>query len=231
MSVVALACLASVGRSLRAIRPLRPCRRLCTYSGVSLPRFSRIVALVKQCFALAARHRGAITGSDTFHFGPVCSFLVARITHNHAVIIEGVQVTLLSFVPGALAASRQSSQKRVPHRRFASTLVCPTHRTRPCPPSPRACPPPRLMIEAPRVSTGYHHSRELILGAKFISFTTSHIRESSLCKWAALPWRAVLFKFTAFCAIQRPILWVEGRIRFTIWPIRFQRRCSADTFS
>jgi len=53
---------------------------------------------VQQVDALAARHRGAVGGRDSFHVGTVGSFLVARIAHYHPVFVDGVQVTLLSPV-------------------------------------------------------------------------------------------------------------------------------------
>jgi hypothetical protein len=61
---------------------------------------SSFVTLVKQRQALPARHSSTIISGDAFHFGPMRSFFVPRITQNHAVIIEGVQVAFLSFVPG-----------------------------------------------------------------------------------------------------------------------------------
>jgi hypothetical protein len=45
-------------------------------------------------------------GRDAGHFGPVGGFLIARITHNHSVLVEAVEVTLLSFVSGHLQSGR-----------------------------------------------------------------------------------------------------------------------------
>jgi hypothetical protein len=60
----------------------------------------RFVALVQQRSALPARHGGAVFCGDAFHFGPMSSFLVARIAQHHTLSIEGVPVPFLSFVPG-----------------------------------------------------------------------------------------------------------------------------------
>jgi hypothetical protein len=53
------------------------------------------VTLVHQRQALPARHRSTIIRGDPFHFGPMSPFFVARITQNHAIIVEGVQVGFL----------------------------------------------------------------------------------------------------------------------------------------
>jgi hypothetical protein len=62
-------------------------------SPLESPRF-----LVQHVDALAARHRGAIGGRDSFDVGPVGGFLIARIAQYHSVFVDGVQVTLLSPV-------------------------------------------------------------------------------------------------------------------------------------
>lgn len=69
-------------------------------SAVSTPFLPSLLALVQQRQALPARDRGEIVRSDPFHFGSMSSFLVARITQDHAVVIESMQVTFLSTVPG-----------------------------------------------------------------------------------------------------------------------------------
>ena len=66
----------------------------------SRPLIPSPIAVMQQRQALPARHRGAIIGGDSFHCGPMCGFLVAGVTQNHAVLIQGVQVTSLSLVPG-----------------------------------------------------------------------------------------------------------------------------------
>src|SRR5207302_6733233 len=46
------------------------------------------------------RHVTVVFRGDSCHVGPMGGFLVARIAQHHAVIIEGVQVTFPSLVPG-----------------------------------------------------------------------------------------------------------------------------------
>jgi hypothetical protein len=58
------------------------------------------VAFVQQGQARSARYFGVVVRGDTFHFGPVGGFLVARVAQNHAVVVEGVEVTFASFVFG-----------------------------------------------------------------------------------------------------------------------------------
>jgi hypothetical protein len=55
---------------------------------------------VQQRQALPAGHRGVIIGRNPFHFGPMRGFLVARVAQDHAVLVQGMQIALLSFIPG-----------------------------------------------------------------------------------------------------------------------------------
>ena len=54
---------------------------------------------------LAARHRRPIIRGNGFHLRSMGSFPVARVTYHHAVLIEGMQITFLSFVSGDRAAA------------------------------------------------------------------------------------------------------------------------------
>ena len=51
-----------------------------------------LVLLVQQCQALPARHRGPVVCRDALHLGAMGSFLVTRVTQDHAVRVEGVPV-------------------------------------------------------------------------------------------------------------------------------------------
>ena len=68
--------------------------------GKSLLLISRFIPPVQQCQALPARHRVAIVRGNAFHLRSMRRFPVARITQDHAMLVEGVQVAFLSFVSG-----------------------------------------------------------------------------------------------------------------------------------
>src|SRR5437762_3281257 len=70
---------------------------------------SSFVALVEQRETLPARHRSTVLSGDSLHFGPVSRFLVARVAKNHTVLIEGVQVSFLSLVPGHRPPRKRTS--------------------------------------------------------------------------------------------------------------------------
>lgn len=57
------------------------------------------VAVVERRQALPARDRRAVLGGDPLDLGAMGGFPVARIAHHHAVLVERVQVALLSRIP------------------------------------------------------------------------------------------------------------------------------------
>jgi len=78
----------------------RPGHRSSGSSAASLPFLPNLVTLVQQRQALPTRHRSLIICGNPFHFGPMGSFSVARITQDHAVVVEGVEIAFSSSVPG-----------------------------------------------------------------------------------------------------------------------------------
>jgi hypothetical protein len=61
---------------------------------------SSLVEVVQDRQTLPARHRLAIVGGDILHLSTMSSLPIAWVAQNHAVIIEGMSVTLLSFISG-----------------------------------------------------------------------------------------------------------------------------------
>jgi hypothetical protein len=75
---------------------------LALSSTITLLLMASFVEFVEQRHAFPARHFGAIACGNPFHFGPMCSFFIAHIAQNHAVVIESVPVAFLAFVFGHL---------------------------------------------------------------------------------------------------------------------------------
>src|SRR5579871_1759737 len=82
------------------IRAFGKKEEVCCAAGLLACRSFLANALMKQCQAFPARHRGVILRGDPFHFRPMSRFLVARITQHHAVRVESVEVTLVSSISG-----------------------------------------------------------------------------------------------------------------------------------
>jgi hypothetical protein len=53
---------------------------------------------------LLASHAGEVCGGDAFDLGAMGGFAVAGITDQHAVLVEGVQVTLATVVASGQCA-------------------------------------------------------------------------------------------------------------------------------
>ena len=81
-----------------------PCSAAAVTNGSNslVPCSASFVLLMQQCQTFPARDCGAIICGDTFHFGPMGGFLVARIAQHHSVLGQSVTVAFLSSVLGHL---------------------------------------------------------------------------------------------------------------------------------